>query len=428
MEKTDKKYQNFIKILTKELVPAMGCTEPISIAYASSKARSYMKELPTDVIIEVSGNILKNVKSVIVPNTGGMRGIKASAVAGVLFGDSSKELEVISSCSDKNASAINSFIENNNIEIHSSLSPYIFDINIILKNKNEEAQVRIIDNHTNIILIKYNNEIIFKKELTNSNEEHKPDIDYSFITMESIFDFVNSLDINDVKELLERQIAYNMAIAEEGLKNNYGANIGKVILRSNENSTKTRAKAYAAAASDARMNGCCMPVVINSGSGNQGITSSVPVVVYANDLKVNDETKLRALTLSNLVTIHLKSGIGALSAYCGAISAGCGCGCGIAYLFEPSLNVVCHTLVNSLAILSGSICDGAKASCAAKIAEAVDAGILGYEMYQNGNEFKDGDGLTKKGVENTIVNICRLASEGMVETDKKIIDLMINSK
>ena len=427
MNKEDIEYKSFINILKKELVPAMGCTEPISLAYASSKARSYMKNLPTEIIIEVSSNILKNVKSVIVPNTGGLQGIEASIVAGILFGNPNKELEVLSSCNKNDSSLITSFIHSNKITIIPFRGAYSFYIHVTLKNEGEISEVKLINNHTNIVLIKYNNETIFEDN-NNILLNKINDDSYNLLTIESIFNFANSVDIDDIKEILDRQIQYNMAIANEGLINNYGSNIGKVILSSNPKTTKTLAKAYAASASDARMNGCCKPVVINSGSGNQGIASSVPVIIYAKDLKVSEEMMYRALTLSNLVTIHLKTGIGCLSAYCGAISAGCGAGCGIAYLHKPLLEVICHTVVNSLGILSGSICDGAKASCAAKIAEAIDAGILGFEMYQNGNEFKDGDGLTKKGAEETIKNINCLASEGMIETDKKIIDLMINKK
>lgn len=416
----------FLQILKEELKPAMGCTEPISIAYASSKARSLMKDDPTLIKVEISGNILKNVKSVVVPNTGGMRGIEPSIAAGILFGESSKELEVISNASMEKINKINSFLKKVKFEISRINSCFGFDILIHLINEDEKASVRIVDNHMNIVSIKYNNQIIYEKELQSSKISGLTD--HSILTVRKIFDFANYIELDKVKDLLDYQIACNMAIAKEGLNNPYGANIGKVILK-NSNDLRSIAKAYAAAASDARMSGCSMPVVINSGSGNQGITSSVPVIIYAKKLNYDQESMYRALTLANLITIHLKSGIGRLSAYCGATSAGCGAGAGIAYLLTKDYQAVCHTITNALGILSGMVCDGAKASCAAKVSYAIDAGILGYEMYASGNDFHGGDGLVNYDVENTILNIDLLASEGMIETDKKIIDIMLkNSK
>lgn len=414
----------FLQILKEELKPAMGCTEPISIAYASSKARSLMKDDPTLIKVEISGNILKNVKSVVVPNTGGMRGIEPSIAAGILFGESSKELEVISNASMEKINKINSFLKKVKFEISRINSCFGFDILIHLINEDEKASVRIIDNHMNIVSIKYNNQIIYEKELQSSKISGLTD--HSILTVRKIFDFANYIELDKVKDLLDYQIACNMAIAKEGLNNPYGANIGKVILK-NSNDLRSIAKAYAAAASDARMSGCSMPVVINSGSGNQGITSSVPVIIYAKKLNYDQESMYRALTLANLITIHLKSGIGRLSAYCGATSAGCGAGAGIAYLLTKDYQAVCHTITNALGILSGMVCDGAKASCAAKVSYAIDAGILGYEMYASGNDFHGGDGLVNYDVENTILNIDLLASEGMIETDKKIIDIMLKN-
>lgn len=414
----------FLQILKEELKPAMGCTEPISIAYASSKARSLMKDDPTLIKVEISGNILKNVKSVVVPNTGGMRGIEPSIAAGILFGESSKELEVISNASMEKINKINSFLKKVKFEISRINSCFGFDILIHLINDDEKASVRIVDNHMNIVSIKYNNQIIYEKELNSSKISGLTD--HSILTVRKIFDFANYIELDKVKDLLDYQIVCNMAIAKEGLNNSYGANIGKVILK-NSNDLRSIAKAYAAAASDARMSGCSMPVVINSGSGNQGITSSVPVIIYAKKLNYDQESMYRALTLANLITIHLKSGIGRLSAYCGATSAGCGAGAGIAYLLTKDYQAVCHTITNALGILSGMVCDGAKASCAAKVSYAIDAGILGYEMYASGNDFHGGDGLVNYDVENTILNIDLLASEGMIETDKKIIDIMLKN-
>lgn len=430
MERNSKLYQEYLNILIDELKPAMGCTEPIAIAYASAKAKSVLVNPPTSIKIEVGGNILKNVKSVIVPNTGGLKGIKAAVAAGILYGDPNKELEVISSNSDSNSKEIYNYVEKTPIEVSSSPDLRNFDINIYLYNDKESSNVRIVDTHTNIVLVKHNDEVIFEKKIEEEvkNKVQLRDKTYESLTVEGILDFAKSVYIEDIKTTLDRQIKYNMSISHEGLKNNYGANIGKVLLQEGPQCIKTKAKAYSAAACDARMGGCALPVVINSGSGNQGIASSIPVIVYARSLNKTNEETYRSLVVSNLVTIHLKSGIGTLSAYCGAISAGVGAGAGIAYLYTKDPVSVSHTIVNALAVLSGTVCDGAKASCALKVAYAVDAGIFGYEMYKNGNEFYGGDGLVTEGVENTIKNIDILASEGMCEADRKIIDIMVNNK
>lgn len=417
-------YNTYVQILKDELRPAMGCTEPISIAYAAAEAKKILGDIPDKVEIEVSRNIIKNVKSVVVPHTGGMRGIQAAAAAGIIGGNAEKELEVLESVTDGQVQEMKGFLKQIPCEVKCSDSDFIFDIRIILHKDQQEAEVRIVDFHTNIVLIRKNQEIIYSKEIAGRKEADLAD--KSLLTIEQIYEFADMIRIKDVKEILDRQISYNMAIAEEGLHGNYGANIGAVLLKTyGDQDVKIRARAYAAAASDARMNGCELPVVINSGSGNQGITASVPVIVYARELNVPQEKLYRALVISNLSTIHIKEGIGRLSAYCGAVSAGCGSGAGISYLYGGGFIEGAHTLVNSLAILSGTICDGAKASCAAKIASSVDAGIIGYYMYKNGQQFFGGDGIVKKGVENTIRSIGQLASEGMLETDKEIVRLMI---
>lgn len=418
------KYENeYISILKEELKPAMGCTEPIAIAYAASLAKKYLGNTPDKIDIYVSGNIIKNVKSVVVPNTNGLRGIEAACAIGITAGDSDLELECISKANLEQIDACKKLLNKNIIKVNLSKSDFIFDIHIFMYDMDNVCEVQIVDFHTNVVFIQLNNKVILKKEASGVK---KSDLtDRTLLNVEDIYTFIEEVDINKLKDLLETQIKYNMAIANEGLKNNYGANIGKTILASEENSLKTKAKAYAAAGSDARMNGCNMPVVINSGSGNQGMTCSIPVIIYADGLKVSYEKKLRALALSNLLTAHIKTDIGRLSAYCGAIAAGCASGAAIAYLYGGGLKEISHTLVNALAIASGVICDGAKASCAAKIAIAVDSGILGYNMYLNGNQFKGGDGIVKKGVENTIHNIGLLASCGMVETDKEILKIMM---
>ena len=413
-------YEKYVKILKEELVPAMGCTEPISIAYATARARAVLSETPISAKVEVSGNIVKNAKSVTVPHTGGMRGIKSAFAAGLVAGDAGAELEVIAHVTPAQILEIQRVRETFDVEVCTPPDARIFDIAITLRSEKHVAYVRIADAHTNIVCIKLDGETLYENM---PKEEEKTD--RSCLCVEDIVAFADEVNVADVEETLERQIAYNMAIAEEGLKNDYGANVGKVLLRSYQPDIKITAKAYAAAASDARMNGCELPVIINSGSGNQGITASVPVIVYARGMHVSKEKLYRALCVSNLITIHLKNGIGALSAYCGVVSAGAGAGCGIAYLLGGRKPEIAHALVNALAIDSGIICDGAKASCAAKIATAVESGLLGLNMYYNGNEFFAGDGIVKDGVENTIKSVSRLAHRGMRETDKEIIRIMM---
>lgn len=426
MKRHDNKYNSYVRILKEELIPAMGCTEPIAIAYASSKAREVLGTCPDKVIIEVSRNIIKNVKSVVVPHTGGMRGIAAAAAAGIAAGIASRELEVISDVTEEQVKETQKLLNEIPFEVNCANTPYIFDIMITLIKGNSKSFVRILDNHTNVVRIEKDNEVLFEKNIDGRKVDKS--LDYSALDVEDIIMFADIVEIDDIRASIKRQIEYNTAIADEGLKNNYGANIGKVLLKAYGNDVKIRAKARAAAGSDARMNGCEMPVVINSGSGNQGITTSVPVIEYAKELGVSDEKMYRALVLSNLLTIHMKTGVGRLSAYCGAVIAGCASGAGIAYLYGGGYAEISHTLVNSLAIVSGIICDGAKASCAAKIVSAVDAGIMGYHMFIEGQQFLDGDGIVKKGVENTIENVGKLASVGMSETDKEIINIMLGNK
>ena len=414
------------EILKEELVPAMGCTEPIAIAYASSIARSLLSSLPTSVAVYASPNIIKNVKSVVVPHTGGERGIEAAASIGIVAGREDLELEVLSKVGEKDIERSKELRRDAKFTILPSESGYIFHIRVELKNNSESSAVEIAGNHTNVILKERNGQVLFRKEYKENVESKKTD--RSILSIKSISEYADSVDIESIRETLERQIEYNTAIANEGLHGTWGANIGSILLKSYGESVQNKAKAYAAAGSDARMNGSEKPVVINSGSGNQGLTASLPVIVYAKDLNVSHNTLLRALAVSNLVTIHLKSGIGSLSAYCGATSAGAGAGAGVCYLFGGRENEISHTVVNALAIESGMICDGAKASCAAKIASAVEAGLLGMEMQKYGSEFYGGDGIVKKGVENTIENVSRIAREGMRETDKTIIEIMTGNK
>ena len=420
---TKENYQQFVQILKEELVPAMGCTEPISIAYAAAKTREVLDDTPVSAKVEVSGNIVKNAKSVTVPHTGGMRGIQSAFIAGLVAGNAQAELEVIAHVTEEQIVQMRAAVETFDVEVVTPDNARIFDIGITLRSKDHEAYVRIADHHTNIVCIKKDGKTLFEKAI-----EEKQKTDRGGLTVENILAFADVVNVADVEETLQRQIDYNMAIAEEGLKNDYGANIGKVLLRSYQPDIKITAKAYAAAGSDARMNGCELPVVINSGSGNQGITASVPVIVYARGMHSSKEKLYRALCVSNLITIHLKDGIGALSAYRGVVSAGAGAACGIAYLLGGGAEEIEHALVNALAIDSGIICDGAKASCAAKIATAVESGLLGLNMFYNGNEFFAGEGIVKSGVEDTIKSVSRLAHRGMRETDKEIIRIMLDGE
>ena len=423
MEKRNAKYAAYVQTLKEELVPAMGCTEPIALAYGAARAREVLGEMPDRVVVGASGSIIKNVKSVIVPNTDHLKGIPAAAAAGIVAGDADKELEVIASVSSEQTAQMKEFMEQVPITVEHIDNGITFDIVITLYKGVSYARVRIANYHTNIVLVEKNGEILEKKPVAGESEDGLTD--RSLLNMKDILDFARTVDIEDVREVLERQIDYNWAIAEEGIRGNYGANIGSVLLDMEGESVRVRAKAMAAAGSDARMNGCELPVIINSGSGNQGITASVPVIVYAKDMKVSHETLLRALTLSNLTAIHQKTAIGRLSAYCGAVSAGAGAGAGIAYLHGGDYKEIVHTVVNALAIVSGIVCDGAKASCAAKIASAVEAGILGYQMYIRGQQFYGGDGIVTKGVEETLKNVGRLGKEGMKATNEEIIRIMI---
>lgn len=423
MNREDIKYKSYVQILEEELIPAMGCTEPIALAYGGAKAREVLGFIPDRVKVYASGSIIKNVKSVIVPHTNQLKGIPAAIAAGIIGGDASKQLEVISYVNEEQIADMNTYLQRDCIEVEFLDSSSVFDIIIEAYYEDMSSSVRIKDYHTNIVLIKKDNEILFEKKKESAK---KTRTDRTLLSMESIYDFVESLDVNDVREVLDRQIAYNTAISEEGLRGDYGANIGKVLLKMDGENVYTRAKAKAAAGSDARMNGCELPVIINSGSGNQGITVSVPVIEVARHLQVTHEKLLKALALSNLTAIHQKTGIGTLSAYCGAVSAAAGAGAGIAYLYDGDYEMIIHTIVNSLAIVSGIVCDGAKASCAAKIASSVDAAILGYEMFKEGQEFKSGDGIVMKGVEATIRSVGHLGKQGMKETNKEIIRLMID--
>ena len=418
-------YNEYVEILKEELLPAMGCTEPIAVAYAAAVAVQALGEKPESVEVNVSANIIKNVKSVVVPCTGGLRGIGAAVCAGIVAGCPGKELEILEEITGEQKVEMKKMLDTMPMTIRESDKEYIFDIQI---------KVRLLLNAKETVISFFRDDLLQKfsgllldeiiREKAYEEQGSSCATDRSLLTVEKIIEFADCVDVADVEEVLQRQIDYNWAIAEEGMTGNWGAAIGKTLMEAYGNSVHNRAKAMAAAGSDARMNGCELPVVNNSGSGNQGKTTSLPVIVYAKELNVSKEMMLRALVVSNLITIHMKTGIGRLSAYCGAISAGCGAGAGICYLYGGRAYEISHVIVNAVAINSGVVCDGAKASCAAKIASAVEAGLLGLQMQKNGKQFYGGDGLVEKGVENTIRNIGELAKKGMRETDKTIIQIM----
>ena len=422
MEKTPH-YDSYVKILEEELIPAMGCTEPIAIALAAAKARETLGSMPLACRVEVSGNIIKNVKAVTVPNTGGLKGIEAAAAAGIVAGKAELELEVLSQVTAEEIAAMAEFLKDCEMTVVPALGDRVFYICVTAEGGGHSASCEIVDYHTNITCIQKDGKVVFQSQ--GGSGEKQEQTDRSVLSVEEIIRFADCLDTADVAEVIRRQVAYNSAISAEGLKGGWGAEVGKTIRDVYGDDVAVRAKAAAAAGSDARMSGCELPVVIVSGSGNQGMTTSLPVIEYARDMGADEDALIRALVMADLVTIHQKTGIGRLSAFCGAVSAGCGAASGVAYLKGGRYREVAHTIANALAICSGMICDGAKPSCAAKIAAAVDAGLMGYHMFMSGHQFVDGEGIIKKGVENTIGNVGRLAREGMRRTDEEILHIMV---
>ena len=360
------------------------------------------------------------------PHTGGRKGLQTAVMAGICYGDAEKELEVLSEVSDEELQRLDVAICQTEITVTESSNDYNFDIQAEVFSGQESALVRIVDKHTNVVCIAKNDTILVSRALPENNASLEETEDC--LSIEGIVEFADTADIADIREILDRQISYNMDIAETGMKEEYGAAIGRILMRAYGGNVQNRAKAWAAAGSDARMSGCEKPVIINSGSGNQGITASVPVIIYARECGASQDLLYRALLVSNLVTIHLKHGIGSLSAYCGATSAGAGAGAGICYLYGGKYDEIAHTVVNALAINSGMICDGAKASCAAKIVSAVEAGLLGWQMYAHDSQFYGGDGIVITGVENTIQAVSRVARDGMKSTDKEIIQIMLGEQ
>lgn len=425
MQRKNSKYRDIINILNEELVPATGCTEPVALAYASAKAREVLDVYPDSSRVELSGNIIKNVKSVIVPNTGGMRGVGAAVAAGIIAGNPAKILEVLSDIREADKPRIKAYQETHDIQIVPYEGDLVFYISVTVRAGNSYAKVVIENYHTNVVLVEKDGNILFQPGTTSNSVQVT---DRGILNVKDIVAFADIVELTDIADVVGRQIAYNSAIAADGLNNDWGANIGKILLRTYGDDVKVRARALAAAGSDARMGGCEKPVIILSGSGNQSLAASLPVIEYAKDLGVSQDRLYRAVVLADLMTIYQKTSIGRLSAFCGAVSAGCAAGAGIAYLCGGGYDAIAHTVVNALAIVSGIVCDGAKPSCAAKIAAAVDAGMIGYSMVQNGQQFCSGDGIITRGVDNTIANVGRIASEGMRETDREIIKIMVECR
>lgn len=429
-------YDGYLKVLHFELVPALGCTEPIAVALAAAVARKILGREPQKAVIICSGNVIKNVKGVTVPRTRGLKGIDAAAVAGFVAGNPAMNLEVLENVEEKDLPHIRTLLASHMCTVKLAQGVENLYIAAILKAGNDVAEARISGSHSNISYMALNgrrtdgkpDEADAPDEVTQSPESpsaENPGMEGKAMSVKSILEFAETVRLDDIRELIARQIEMNMAISEEGLRGAYGVSVGRTLLESRGDDIRTQARAWAAAGSDARMSGSPMPVVINSGSGNQGITVSVPVVKYAKNLSASDESLYRALVLANLVSIYLKSMIGKLSAFCGAVSAACGCGAGIEYLCGGRYPEISKTIKNTLANVSGIVCDGAKPSCAAKIASAVDAAILAHDLTTNGSVFGDGEGLVDEDLETTMENIGRVGKVGMRGTDEEILNLMI---
>ncbi len=417
-------YENYVNILKHELVPALGCTEPISIAFAAAKARQVLGEFPDKIEMHCSGNIIKNVKGVTVPNSGGMKGIDVAAILGAVGGNADKALEVLEGITPEHIQRTRQLMESHICSC--SLLENVANLYITAKVSKcgHYAAVTIVNQHTNITKIEKDGEILLEQALEGETED--AGIDKSALTVKDILDFADQVRMEDIEEVIDRQVKMNTAISQEGLDNNYGAQIGKTLMHVWGKGVTTRACARAAAGSDARMGGCSMPVVINSGSGNQGITVSLPIIVHAQEWEVSREKMFRSLVVSNLIAIHQKYYIGSLSAYCGAVSAACGAGAGITYMYGGSYEQVSLTIINTLGNVGGIVCDGAKPSCAAKIASSVDAALMAFHLSIQNKSFLPGEGIIKGDVEETIKSMGYIGRVGMRGTDTEILNVMID--
>ena len=418
-------YKNYLDILKQELVPALGCTEPIAIACAAAKARRLLGSFPESLEMKLSGNIIKNVKGVTVPNSGGLKGIDIAAVLGMVGGNADKALEVLEEITPEHIARAKELASRGICTY--SLAENVPNLYISAKAVcgGHYAEVVIAHQHTNIIKMEKDGEVLLDR--TQEAEEKTDDtVDRSRLTVKDILDFADQVRMEDIEEIISRQIRLNTAISQEGLDNNYGAQIGKTLMHVWGKSATTRACARAAAGSDARMGGCSMPVVINSGSGNQGLTVSLPVIVYAEEWEVSRDKLYRSLVVSNLIAVHQKYYIGSLSAYCGAVSAACGAGAGITYMYGGTYEQVSLTIINTLGNVGGIVCDGAKPSCAAKIASSVDAALMAFHLSIQNKSFLPGEGLIKGDVEETIKSMGYIGRVGMKTTDTEILNVMID--
>ena len=421
----ERTYKAYVQILEDELIVATGCTEPIAIAFASAKAAQVLGSEPERISISVSGNIIKNVHSVTVPNTGGQHGVKTAVAAGIAAGDADKGLDVLSGLNDDGRAYMARYLEEHEIRVEfaDTSEPFYIDVRVFGDNGGS-ARVVMAKNHTNVVLVERDGEIL--QDTRTEDPSDGENALTELLNVADILEFADTVDLADVEEMLSRQAEYNYAISCEGLKNDWGGRVGKLYASdAYPDDLLTQAKAAAAAGSDARMGGCEMPVIINSGSGNQGMTVSLPVIEYAKELGASQETLCRALCVSNLIAIHQKASIGRLSAYCGAVSAAAGAGAAITYLYGGSVEDISTTISNTLANVAGIVCDGAKASCAAKIATSVDAAILAHSMTMRHAAFHPGQGIVLDTIEQTIEGVAKIARDGMQQTDTEILGLMV---
>lgn len=420
-------YQNYVSILKEELVPALGCTEPIAIAYAAAKARQVLGCEPDKIVAECSGNIVKNVKGVIVPNSGNLVGINAAAIVGALGGDADMALEVLHNVSPETIERTKKLADTNYCEVKLLNTTHTLHIKMHCYKGDSSSMVEIRDLHTNIVCIEKNGKVvhILQNDSAATGKYYGVMTDRSVLNFGDILEFAQTVDIEDIREVIARQIKYNTAISNEGMTGKYGVGIGPVILASNCQSIATKMKAYTAAGSEARMGGCILPVITNSGSGNQGITSSIPLVTFAREEGVSEEMLYRALVLSNLMTIYQKAYVGRMSAFCAAVSSATSVAAALTFLSGGTDCQVSRAVQNSLANASGIICDGAKVSCAAKIATSLDSGILAYHIAMTDKQYDADTGILKKDVDDTIKSVGRMAAEGMRTTDIEILDIML---
>ena len=419
-----KVYDSYIKILNKELIPALGCTEPIAIAYAAAKAREVLGKFPEQVVSTCSGNIVKNVKGVVVPATGGLRGIEAATLIGAVGGDPARELEVLTSVTDEDRAKVRELLEKKICHVKLSENKAKLHIIVEMTAGADSALVEIMHTHTNIIRIEKNGQVLYSQKAGDEEDDDDENI-YQLLNLDDIVAFANEVKLEDVADLLKRQVEYNSKIAEVGLTETYGANVGKTLVENYGKSFEVMARALPAAGSDARMGGCELPVVINSGSGNQGMTVSLPVVALAKEMGASEEQLLRALCVSNLTAAYEKRDIGRLSAYCGAISAGAAAGAGMMYLKGGSVSEIGNVVLCTIGNVGGVLCDGAKSSCAAKIASAVDAALLAIHLTEKQRTFGSGEGLVKDTLAETVAAISTVAREGMQVTDDVILHVMV---